>query len=187
MEKSNYVVRSISAWMILAIIFLLITTGCYGENKMIDNNKESNIAIVKNYFRAIDNRDAGAMSDLFTVDAKQDFVGNDPIVGVKAIGETLELVLSQLESMKTEFINFVADGDTVSAHVKHVAVFKAGGAFKNRTGITPTVMILSDPMNVSWQAMATFRIEDDKIVEEIIIRDELAILQQLGVITLKTK
>ncbi|MBU4011133.1 MAG: nuclear transport factor 2 family protein, partial [Proteobacteria bacterium] len=159
-------------------------TGCF-DNKITDGNKEGNIAAVKKYFNAIDNKAASAMSVLFAADARQDFVGNDPIIGVKSIETKLELALSQFESMKTEFINFAADGNSVFAHVKHTAVFKAGGAVKNRPGITPPVVIFTEPVTVSWQAMASFRFEDGLIVEEIIVRDELAILQQIGTLTVK--
>ncbi len=185
MEKINYVINSYPVLMLLAIAISFIITGCFGGHKIVGANKNGNIVIVKKYFRAIDNRDASAMSDLFDRDARQNFVGNDPIVGVKAIETKLELVLSQIESMKTEFVNFIAEGNTVFAHVKHVAVFKTGGAFKNRTGIHPPVIVLAEPTNVSWQAMVTFQLKDGLIVEELIVRDELAILQQLGTITLK--
>ena len=184
MEKINYAMSSYSLLIAFVLVLPFLITACFDDNKIVDNNKESNIAIVKKYFQAIDNRDTNAMSDVFAIGAKQDFVGNDPIIGIKEIDAKLELVLSQLASMKTEFINFVADGSTVFAHVKHNAVFKEGGAFKNRTGITPPVMVLAEPVKVSWQAMASFKIEDGRIVEEIIIRDELAILQQLGTLTL---
>ncbi len=187
MEKINVAVNFHSVLMLLAIVLPFIIAGCLaGQDKMMGGaDKAGNIAIVKKYFKAIDNRDASAMPDLFAVDAEQNFVGNDPIVGIKAIETKLELVLAQVESMKTEFVNFIAEGNTVFAHVKHVAVFKAGGAFKNRPGIIPPVIVLAEPTNVSWQAMATFQLKDGLIVEELIVRDELAILQQLGTIAMK--
>ncbi|MBU0991026.1 MAG: nuclear transport factor 2 family protein [Proteobacteria bacterium] len=185
MEKINYAISSYSLIMLLVIALPFVITGCFGENKIVCANKDDNITVVKKYFRAIDNRDTNAMNDLFAIDAIQDFVGNDPIIGVKAIVTKLELVLSQLTSIKTEFVNFIANGDTVFAHVKHVAVFKAGGAFLNRTGINPPLMVLKEPVKVSWQVMATFQLKDGRIVEEIIVRDELAILQQIGTLTLK--
>lgn len=185
MEKIHYAVNSYSLLILLAVLVPFIIAGCFGGQKIAGESNDGNVAVVKKYFKAIDNRDAGAMPGLFAVDAKQGFVGNAPIIGIKAIEIKLELILSQIESMKTEFINFTSEGDTVVAHVKHDAVFKAGGAFKNRAGIHPPLIVLTESTNVSWQAIASFRLKDGLIVEEQIVRDELAILQQLGTITVK--
>ncbi len=145
---------------------------------------DANIDIVLAYFDAIDNRDASTMPELFAVDATQDFVGKDPIIGVEAIEANLALVLSQLESIETEVLNIVAEDNTVGIHVKHVAVFPPGGAFKNRDSVVPTLMVFEEATTIIWQAMATFEIESGKIIEEIIVRDELSMLMQMGPLTI---
>ena len=185
MEKINFAMNSFSQFVFLIIILPLMIAVCSVDTVAAANNNDANIAVVKNYFQNIDNRDARAMSDIFALHARQDFVGHEPIVGVKAIETKLELIFSQLESMETEFIHIFAAKDTVLAHVRHVAVFKAGGALKNRIGISPPVIVLPDSVKVSWQAMAIFQLEGGLIVEETIIRDELAMLQNIGTITLK--
>ncbi len=180
MKKHNPVLKPKFIFNLLVIVLMFLLVGCVDEKKQ----KAVNISVVMDYFEAIDNRDASAMPELFAVDATQDFVGKDPLIGVEVIEANLALVLSQLQSIETEFLNLIAEKDTVLAHVKHVAVFSAGGVFKNRMGIIPPVMIFKEPTTVTWQALATFQLKGGMIVNEVIVRDELTMVKQMGTPTI---
>ena len=161
--------------LLLLVVLIFMLAGCGSDDK------EDHIAVVKEYFQAVDKRNVSAIPVLFTEDATQEFVGNSGvIVGAEAIAKQLELALSQLDSMKTDFIAFVEENNTVFAHVKHTAVFKAGGAFKNREGITPPVVVFEESKTVAWQAMAIFKLDHGMIVDEKIVRDDVSIAIQMG-------
>ena len=173
-------IQFFSIILILVIVFGLRSASANNRDKSTD------IDAVLAYFSAIDTSDSAKIPELFAADATQEFMGNDPIVGVDAIKSQFELSLAQLQSMKTDVIDMVAENGVVGIHVKHTAVFKAGGAFKNRAGIVPPMVIFQEPVDVVWQAMALFRLKDGMITEEIIIRDELSILTQVGTLSLET-
>lgn len=165
------------------MILVCVVVGCAGnaDNLTIE---QINVAVVHNYFTALDNNDDTAIPNLFASDATQEFVGTDPLVGVNAILHLFQLQGAQLKSMKTTYLTTVAAGDSVVVQVRHEAVFKSGGAVRTRTGVTPPVVIFAADTPITWRALAVFKLKDGKIVEETIIRDELAIMMQIGAVTL---
>lgn len=137
--------KFITSQLVVCLHFVILAAalaGCAGnaDNLTVD---QQNIIVVRAYFTALDNNDSAAIQKLFDANATQEFVGSDPLVGVDAILHLFQLQGAQLKSMKTTFLTSVADGDTVAVQVRHDAVFKAGGAVKTRTGVTPPVVIFA--------------------------------------------
>jgi ketosteroid isomerase-like protein len=166
------------------IILACVFAGCAGNADEL-TTEQLNTAVVHGYFTALDSNDAAAIPNLFAADARQEFVGNAPLVGVAAILQQFQISEAQLQSMKTEYLTTVADGDTVVVQVRHDAVFKSGGAIKTRNGVTPGLVIFSQVTPITWRALAVFKLLNGKIVEEIIIRDELSMMMQMGSVVLQ--
>ncbi len=180
-------VKSIADQLIVnlhLIILACVFVGCAGNADAL-TTEQLNIAVVRGYFTALDNKDAAAIQNLFAADARQEFVGNPPIVGLAAISQQFQISEAQLQSMKTTYLTTVAKGDTVVVQVRHDAVFKSAGAIRTRNGITPSLVIFPQETPITWRALAVFKVQNGKIVEEIIIRDELSMMMQMGSVVLQ--
>ena len=111
---------------------------------------------------------------LFTENAIQHFPGataSDPkelLVHIRQ-GST--------KSMKTIIHHLVAENDLVAVHISHDLTPK-GGEMMARPRIGCQVQFSGD--TIHWDAMAFFRMENGKIAEEWISRDDLGMLLQLG-------
>ena len=152
--------------LIAVFVFCSIAQAGPAENK----------AVVLRYFEeVIDQSNPDVVSELFTVNAVQPFPGND-YVGIDAIRDFVTLVATSLQSMESEVIVLVAEGDEVIAQIVHQAVFAESGVFPSRVGLVQLT-----GQTVIWDAMARFTFEGDKIAEEWINRDELGMLIQMGV------
>ncbi|HWO73804.1 MAG TPA: nuclear transport factor 2 family protein [Dehalococcoidia bacterium] len=139
-------------------------------------SEELNKKVVRRYFEeVIDGGNRAAMAELFAPGAVQHFPGRDVRVEGGAGGPS-----AASRTMKTTLHNLLADGDLVAAHLTHDVSFAPETRFQTRVGSFDV-----GGRSVRWDAMALFRLEDGKIVEEWVNRDELAILDQLGVIDLK--
>ncbi|MRR18322.1 MAG: nuclear transport factor 2 family protein [Deltaproteobacteria bacterium] len=177
----SIVYRSIVGLQLTILAFII--AGCSGNADDL-TTQQQNIAVVRSYFTALDNNTPAAIPILFAADATQEFVGNPTIVGGDAILQQFQLAWAQMQSMHTEYLTTVAEGDTVVVQVRHDAVFKAGGAVKTRTGVTPPFVVFAADTPITWRALAVFKLRDGKIIEETIIRDELAIMMQIGAVTI---
>jgi hypothetical protein len=69
----------------------------------------------------------------------------------------------------------ISQGDEVAAVIAHDVRF-------GPVVLTPLGPCLAAGARASWQAMAFFRIAQGRIVEERVIRDEMAIIRQLGLL-----
>lgn len=80
-------------------------------------------------------------------------------------------------SMKTDIHHLFGEGDYVTIHLTHHVTFPPGARFTTRAG---TVDV--DGKRVQWNAMVVLRFEGDRIAEEWVVRDELQVLMQLGIV-----
>lgn len=145
----------------------------------------SNIDIVLRYFSAIDNRDSSVLPDIFAETATQEFLGLPTISGISDIVEKFNLQVSQLDSMTSEILDVVSGENTVVIQVRHTAVIKSGGVFLTRSGIQPSNIVgpFSTPTTIEWRALALFKLENGKVISEVIIRDDLGVLMQTRTVT----
>jgi predicted SnoaL-like aldol condensation-catalyzing enzyme len=114
---------------------------------------------------------------IFTQNAIQRFPGLPPSAP-KGFLNVIRLGLNK--SMKTTVHHMVAEGDLVVAHVSHDLTPRAGTMIPSpRIGC----MVQASGGTIHWEAMALFKVENGKIVEEWISRDDLGQLLQQGKIT----
>jgi ketosteroid isomerase-like protein len=133
-------------------------------------------ALVRRYFdEVLDGGDRAVMAELFHDGAVQHFPGRD-----------LKLDLSRSttgggsRTMKTTLHHLLADGNMVLAHLTHEVGYGPHTRFDTQLGRVDV-----SGRSVHWDAMALFRIEDGKIAEEWVNRDELSILSQLRLVEIK--
>jgi hypothetical protein len=80
-------------------------------------------------------------------------------------------------SMKTDIHHLYGEGDYVTIHLTHHVTFAPGATFRTRLGLVDV-----GGRSVEWNAMVVLRFEGGKIAEEWVVRDELQVLMQLGVV-----
>ena len=139
-------------------------------------SEEANKAVVKRYFvEVLDGGKREVMAELFAAGARQHFPGRDLTFDPANAGSRAP------QTMKTTLHHMLADGDYVVAHLTHVVTYGSPAAFATRLGSVET-----SGCSIHWDATAIFQLEDGKIVEEWVNRDELNILSQLDAVTLRS-
>ena len=134
---------------------------------------EQNKALVRRYFEALDNRDPDGVAAVFSpacVIHRPDVA--TPLVGHEAQRRFLSAFWSLYSEFSSTIESMVADDATVAVRLSHQAVHRTD--WTGRAG-----MVTSAGRPGIWPAMAFFRIDNDKIVEQWVIRDELGMLLQL--------
>ncbi len=138
-------------------------------------SEAANKAIVRRYFEEVlDAGNRAVMAELFAAGAKQHFPGRDLTFDPGNVGVRGD------QKMQTELHHLLADGDFVVAHLTHQVTFHGRSSFVTRLGPVDT-----NDRSIYWDATAIFRLQDGKIVEEWVNRDELNILAQLNAVTMK--
>ena len=136
---------------------------------------EANRALVRRYFdEVLDGRRTEVVYELFAPDCRVHFPHEaEPRVGSDIVFRALSASRDRQASMVSHLEHLIAEGDLVSVRLRHDVVFNAD--FPSRIGT-----LAAAGKTVSWVAHAFFRIQDGKIVEEWVQRDEAGILEQLG-------
>ncbi len=137
----------------------------------------ANERVVERYFyEVIDRQDLSVLPELF--DEKCLIYRADlekPLVGFEALHGFLSLSHQAIAGAQTEFLRVFSDEDSVTAHLRHVVRFR-------EWVLTPVGMCHAQGRTVTWVAIAMFGLRDGRIVEERVVRDELSILKQLGML-----
>jgi predicted ester cyclase len=136
---------------------------------------EANKALVHRYFEeVIDGGNRAAMAELFVTGAPQHFPGRDITYRPSGAAPSGQ---QSVRTMRTELHHMLAEGDLVVAHLTHYVSWGEGTQFDTRVA-----KVAVGGKSVQWDAMALFRIENGKIAEEWVNRDELHILSQAGLV-----
>lgn len=80
-------------------------------------------------------------------------------------------------TMKTDIHHLYGEGEFVTIHLTHHVSFLPEARFNTRMGWVDV-----GGHNVHWNAMVVLRFEGDRIAEEWVVRDELMVLLQVGVV-----
>ncbi len=137
----------------------------------------ANIAVVQRYFaEVLDGGTPGVMAELFAVGALQHFPGRT----LTFSGAPPAPAFAERE-FRTTVHHIVAEGELVVAHLTHTVRFGSPAVYQTRAGPVDV-----SGRDVHWHAMALFRFQNGKIVEEWVSRDELDILMQLGAVQVAT-
>lgn len=138
-----------------------------------------NKAVVKRYFHEVlDGKKIELMPEILAPDAVLHRPGFD-VTGLSAAMQRLRGVLQDYVAFSTELSGLIAEGDMVSVRVLHRARMRPH-TFRSRAGEVK----LSAERDLEWNAIVQFRLKDGRIAEEWVMRDELAMLIQMGGITL---
>jgi predicted ester cyclase len=96
------------------------------------------------------------------------------VVGIDNIRSVAARRKETFAQFKTEIHDVFGSGDRLVARLTHYGV--GGGIWRSRLGNYDVT-----GKKVTWNAIAIFRFERQKIVEEWVTRDELAMVLQFGI------
>ena len=139
----------------------------------IEKNKE----IVTGYFsEVVDKLNIDQLGQYYTDDCiiHRPEVSK-PIIGIENFKTGLARVIDSYSSIKTTIHDLFGADDRVSCRLNHLAVHRDN--WKSRIGYHEVA-----GKTVGWSAITNFRIEEGKIAEEWVCRDELGMLIELGII-----
>jgi len=140
-----------------------------------------NKVVVERYFREVlDGRRPDLLPELLAPDVVLHRPGFD-VYGLDAAIQRLRGVFQDYVAFSTELSGLTAESEMVSVRVLH-RVRVRPHTFRSRAG---EVRITAE-RDLQWAAIAQFRLEDGKIAEEWVMRDELGMLIQMGGITVGT-
>ncbi|MEZ4236681.1 MAG: ester cyclase [Myxococcota bacterium] len=139
-------------------------------------SREAAEAVVRRYFAEVIDGRGEDLSAVFTEDCvvhRRDLP--EPIAGREQLERFLLVSRFTLAGTETVIDDLLADEDRVAVRVRHRVT--VAGVLQ-----TPFGRVDAAGRTVTWHAMAWFRVRDGRIAEEWVVRDEVAIFDQLGVL-----
>ncbi len=137
-----------------------------------------NKAVIERYFHEVlDQKKFDLMRELMAPDVILHRPGFD-VTGVDAAMQRLRATLQDYTAFRSELSGVMAEGDMVSVRIAHLTKVRPH-TFRSRAG----EVRISNEQELNWTAIVQFRLQDGKIVEEWVMRDELGMLAQMGTIT----
>jgi predicted ester cyclase len=135
-------------------------------------------AVVERYFgEVLDQKRFDLMPELMARDVVLHRPGFD-VIGIDAAMQRLRAVLQDYTEFRSDLSGLIAEGDMVAVRIRH-RVRARPHVFRSRVGEVK----VSSERDLEWSAIVQFRLRDGKIAEEWVMRDELAMLTQMGTIT----
>jgi predicted ester cyclase len=137
------------------------------------SNLEANKAIALQLIEVFNSRQLDLLEDVLHPDFRgcgiSAFMPDNPEVGPSARRNLYEMFLQAIPDARGEVLGLVAEGDKVVLHDRFGGTHR--GEFLGRPGTGN---------RIEWMAIHIYTIRDGKIIEDAYMRDELAIMQQLG-------
>lgn len=134
-----------------------------------------NKAIVERYFHEVlDQGKIDVMPELLAPHVVLHRPGFD-VNGIEAAMRRLRDTLHDYSAFSSELSGLMAEGDMVSVRIFHRTRARPH-TFRSRAG----AIQITEEQELNWSAVVQFRLNDGKIVEEWVMRDELGMLAQLG-------
>ncbi|MBI1998576.1 MAG: ester cyclase [Deltaproteobacteria bacterium] len=129
--------------------------------------------VVRSYFhKVLDQGNVELIEDLFHPQCVMHRPGGT-VVGLDAVRNVVAHRKETFSQFGTEIHDMFGSGGRVVARLTHRGV--GGGIWRLRPGSFDI-----SGKTVTWNAIAIFRFEADRIIEEWVTRDELGIILQLG-------
>lgn len=97
------------------------------------------------------------------------------VLGIHSVREVAERRKETFTQFETEIHDAFGSGDRLVVRLSHRGV--GGGIWRSRLGNYDVT-----GKAVTWNAIAIFRFEQNRIIEEWVTRDELAMILQFGVL-----
>ena len=134
-----------------------------------------NKAVVERYFREVlDPRKIDTLPELMAPDVVLHRPGF-AVMGVDSAMDRLRSMLRNFVAFHSEVNGLIAEDDLVSVRVTHITRVRPH-MFRSRAG----ELWIDKEQDLTWTAIAQFRLRGGMIVEEWVMRDELGMLAQLG-------
>ena len=136
-----------------------------------------NKAIVARYFHEVlDQKKIDVMPELLAPEVVLHRPGFD-VIGLEAAIRRLRATGQDYTAFVSELSGLMADGDMVSVRILHRTTIRPH-TFRSRAGEVQ----LTQNQYLNWSAIVQFRLNEGKIVEEWVMRDELGMLVQMGTV-----
>jgi hypothetical protein len=141
----------------------------------MDTPIEANKLVARRFVREVlDGGSQQVAQELFLPGAVRHFPFGDVVMGA----EHEPMLRGAGRSMTTEIHHLCGEGELVTIHLTHHVVFEPNAHYRTRLG-----WIDVGGKTVEWSAMALLRFEGNRIAEEGVVRDELSLALQTGVVT----
>lgn len=139
---------------------------------------EANKALVRRYYAAgVDKGNVDVFDEVFAADCIiHRPEAPEPMIGLEDFKRGFDRTLNIYSEIKTTLHDIIALDDYVVVRLSHQAVSR--GNWTSRIGEHEV-----DGKSAQWGAFSIFKFTDGKVVEEWVMRDELGMLIQLGVLS----
>ena len=135
-------------------------------------------AVIERYFHEVlDQKKFDLMPELMAPGVILHRPGFD-VMGLDAAVQRLRATLQDYTAFRSELSGLMAEGDMVAVRITHSTRVRPH-TFRSRAG----EVRIGKEQALNWTAIVQFRLQDGKIVEEWVMRDELGMLAQMGTIT----
>jgi len=134
-----------------------------------------NKAVIERYFHEVlDQQNFDLMPELMAPGVVLHRPGFE-VTGLDAAVRRLRATLRDYTAFRSELSGLMAEDDMVAVRISHRTKVRPH-AFRSRAG----EVRVSTEQELNWTAIVQFRLQDCKIVEEWVMRDELGMLAQMG-------
>jgi predicted SnoaL-like aldol condensation-catalyzing enzyme len=150
------------------------------ENSLSESRAQEarNKAVIERYFHEVlDRKKFDLMPELMAPGVVLHRPGFD-VTGLDAAIQRLRATLQDYTAFRSELSGLMAESDMVAVRISHHTTVRPH-TFRSRAGTVSVGKVQA----LNWTAIVQFRVQDGKIVEEWVMRDELGMLAQMGTIT----
>ena len=131
--------------------------------------------LLRRYFHEVlDRGKVELIDDLFHPDCVMHRPGRT-VVGIDEVRGVAERTKETFAKFETQIHDIFGSGDRLVVRLSHYGV--GGGIWRSRLGSHDVT-----GKAVTWNAIAIFRFEDQRIIEEWVTRDELGMILQFGLL-----
>ncbi|MGE5819449.1 MAG: ester cyclase [Deltaproteobacteria bacterium] len=129
-------------------------------------------ALRRYFHEVLDQGKAEVIEDIFHPQCVMHRPGGT-VVGIDAVRAVADHRKETFSQFKTDIHDVFGSGDRLVVRLTHHGV--GGGTWHSRLGSYDVT-----GKSVTWNAIAIFRFDDHKIIEEWVVRDEMAMALQFG-------
>lgn len=156
----------------MAVVLLTMNLSAQPASAPVPPDKQK---VVLSFFHdVLDGRRVELVDRLFQPDCVLHFGARD-FKGIAEVRGMVERVNTTYSQLATEVHDIIESGDRVVVRLTHRAI--GAGTLQSRLG-THNV----EGKSVAWDAIVIFRVENGKIAEDWVNRDELGLLLSAGVL-----
>ena len=165
--------------VVIALAFALMSqpVAAFAQLKSPDAASPQEKAVLSYFHDVLDGRKIGLLDSLFLSDCVI-YRPEGTVRGLAGIRTVVERNIAAYSQFATEVHDVFESGDRVVVRITHRAT--GAGVFRSRIGDHDVA-----GKQVTWSAIAIFRMQGGKIAEEWVNRDELGILLSAGVLKIQ--